>query len=68
MMSRGKGKQFFFDKMILYGHEGLKKYSSNEIPKSALGKKHPSAHSLNLVQHCTGQQEEYLIILATEEK
>ena len=41
-MSRGKGKLIFFDKMILYGHEGLKKYSSNEIPKSALGKNHPS--------------------------
>ena len=30
--------------MILYGQEGLKKYSSNEISKSALGKNHPSAH------------------------
>ena len=33
---------FFFDRMILYGQEGLKKYSSNKISKSALGKNHPS--------------------------
>ena len=31
--------------MILYGQEGLKKYSSNEISKSALGKNHPSVQS-----------------------
>jgi hypothetical protein len=33
---------FFFDRMILYCQEGLKKYRSNEISKSALGKKQPN--------------------------
>ena len=44
---------FFFDRMILYGQEGLNKYSSNEISKSALGKNHPSVQCTVYSVQCT---------------
>ena len=50
-----EGKLFFnlfFDWMILYGQEGLKKYSLNEISKSALGKNHPTVQFMQFVSEC----------------
>ena len=51
-MSRGKERQTFFLiflTMILYGQEGLKKYSLIEILKSALGKNNPTVYSVNFL-------------------
>ena len=48
--------RFFFDRMNLYGEEGLNKYSSNEISQSALGKSHATGHAwswlVKVVQGC----------------
>ena len=38
---------FFFDRMIIYDQEGMKKYSSNEISILDIKKNHPSAQCFN---------------------